>query len=137
MSSASHDDVVPGALTDGGPPLWQVALVSFYLLAIYCWLRLTRALPSSGMRSFMTAFLRRKDRKALAPEAIAHQSGHSYVIEINTQLSSDADGVSPYSLHENGQPLPFGHALHDDIRSKGAGRYSHWQKWLVFSTSDN
>ncbi len=29
------------------------------------------------------------------------------------------------------------HALHEDIRNLGGGRYSHWRDSLLFSTSDN
>jgi len=29
------------------------------------------------------------------------------------------------------------HSVHDDIRSKGGGLYSHWSDALYFSTSDN
>ena len=40
-------------------------------------------------------------------------------------------------LLENGAMLGPAHAIHDDIRSLGAGQYSHWGKSLYFSTSDN
>lgn len=48
----------------------------------------------------------------------------------------DAPSRSPFVLLEEGKPLWDAHALHDDIRTKGAGRYSHWQDPLYFSTSD-
>lgn len=38
---------------------------------------------------------------------------------------------------ENGCPLGPGHAVHDDIRTAGQGRFSHWQQALYWSTSDN
>jgi hypothetical protein len=38
---------------------------------------------------------------------------------------------------EDDRVLGPGQALHDDIRRHGAGRYSHWERTLYFSTSDN
>lgn len=49
---------------------------------------------------------------------------------------SDADDGSPLVLLEDGQPLGPAHAGHDDIRTLGAGRYSHWGDKLYFSSSD-
>lgn len=40
-------------------------------------------------------------------------------------------------LFEDGIPLGPSHSLHDDIREKGRGRYSHWKDALYFSVSDN
>ena len=40
-------------------------------------------------------------------------------------------------LFENGTQLGPAHATHSDIRSKGAGAYSHWGGTLYFSSSDN
>jgi hypothetical protein len=48
------------------------------------------------------------------------------------------DGVvSNLRLRENGQPLGAAHSAHADIRERGQGRYSHWQRWLYFSASDS
>ncbi len=44
---------------------------------------------------------------------------------------------SPAILCEDGVPIGVGHDLHDDIRKKGRGRFSHWTGSLYFSTSDN
>jgi FkbM family methyltransferase len=38
---------------------------------------------------------------------------------------------------EDGRVLGPGHALHEDIRLLGGGRFSHWESQLYFSTSDN
>lgn len=40
-------------------------------------------------------------------------------------------------LLENGAPIGEAHAVHDDIRQRGSGRFSHWEDTLYFSTSDN
>ena len=39
-------------------------------------------------------------------------------------------------LYENGVLLEPAHAIHAEIRGIGAGRYSHWNDFLYFSTSD-
>lgn len=40
-------------------------------------------------------------------------------------------------VFEDGIPLGPGNALQDHIRTRGAGRFSHWGNNLLFSTSDN
>jgi SAM-dependent methyltransferase len=45
--------------------------------------------------------------------------------------------VSPLTLFEDEKELGPGHALHDDIRNRGGGLYSHWLENIYFSTSDN
>jgi FkbM family methyltransferase len=50
---------------------------------------------------------------------------------------SPAAGDSPTLLLEDDRLLGPGHALHDDVRAHGHGRYSHWQSALYLSTSDN
>lgn len=44
---------------------------------------------------------------------------------------------SGYILCENGLPVGAGHSSHDFIRNVGKGSFSHWEKQLLFSTSDN
>ncbi len=43
---------------------------------------------------------------------------------------------SRLELFESGRSLSMAHSLHADIRSKGGGRYSHWNEDLIFSSSD-
>ena len=60
-----------------------------------------------------------------------------------SRLEAMADNLrEPYrselSLFEDGKLLGPSHTLHDKIRMKGMGVYSHWTKiGLLFSTSDN
>ncbi len=71
--------------------------------------------------------------------------GARYMIDLPGYLAGDIldDGSrSAVIMFEDGVPLPFGHALHADIRDKGGGRYSLWQSEdgtarLNFSTPDN
>jgi len=40
-------------------------------------------------------------------------------------------------MMENGQALTGAHSTHEDIRVHGSGRYSHWGRQLLFSSSDS
>jgi hypothetical protein len=44
---------------------------------------------------------------------------------------------SQNELLENGSRIGPAHAIHAEIRTAGGGRYSHWNGFLYFSTSDN
>jgi SAM-dependent methyltransferase len=43
---------------------------------------------------------------------------------------------SSLALFEDGSPLGPAHTVHDTIRREGAGAYSHWNRILLFSTTD-
>jgi hypothetical protein len=49
--------------------------------------------------------------------------------------ASDASAVT--IVLEDGRLLGPGHAPHDDVRRRGLGLYSHWDRQLYLSTSDN
>jgi hypothetical protein len=69
------------------------------------------------------------------------QNGYAWHIRLSQFAHFSDDLNYPYRssllLVENGQTLSQRHALYDDICLKGCGRYSHWQDYLIFSTSDN
>ncbi len=46
-------------------------------------------------------------------------------------------GRSPVFVFEDGRQLAFPYSAHRDIAQAGAGRFSHWDERLFFSTSDN
>lgn len=50
---------------------------------------------------------------------------------------SDVEGYSRLFVLEDGEPLRSGHAVHVDIHEQGGGRFSHWGRYVIFSTSDN
>jgi hypothetical protein len=56
-------------------------------------------------------------------------------------LRSLADGThgisSPLILFEDGEAIGPSHALHVDIRTRGRGRYSHWNESMHFAPSRN
>lgn len=67
-------------------------------------------------------------------------SGYRYRVrqDFGTQAdSSAAPTVSKLRIYENGVELGPAHSRHDDIATKGQGRFSHWGENLYFSASDN
>lgn len=62
----------------------------------------------------------------------AHLPAHSAVADDNGFNSR-----SRLMLYEDGVPLGLSHTVHEVIRNRGAGHFSHWQEWLVFSSRDN
>ncbi|MFN8390790.1 MAG: hypothetical protein U0136_10910 [Bdellovibrionota bacterium] len=64
-------------------------------------------------------------------------AGHVYTVKLPEYLCSDKDGKSSIVLYEDGRRLPHPHAMHSEIAEVGEGRYSHWESWLLFTTSDN
>jgi hypothetical protein len=71
-----------------------------------------------------------------------HRGGYGWSARLPPELEQDADNGqarkrSNWFLLEDGQQLPLPHTTHREIVALGAGRYSHWQNQLYFSTSDN
>lgn len=69
-----------------------------------------------------------------------NDGGHCWMVPAGAFGQGDnpaAPCSSHLRLYENGVPLGIAHAVHEDIRGVGRGRYSHWQGWVRFSTSDN
>jgi hypothetical protein len=81
----------------------------------------------------------------LEPSAITPELGLAYTtrllqpklpfpLDVPTDTSGDVG--SNLELRENGLLLGAAHSAHEDIRSQGGGRFSHWYDYLYFSTSD-
>ncbi len=79
------------------------------------------------------------DREKIRPD-----SGCCYIVDISTRplgwpfitFAGDIAGDSDRSrliFLENGAAIGSPHTLHDDIRTKGEGRYSHWNSSVFFS----
>ncbi len=69
-------------------------------------------------------------------------AGHCWMVELPLNLlplsdSSEFPVRSPWRLLEDGSLLGPPHAQHADISKFGGGRYSHWNSYFFFSTSDN
>lgn len=77
---------------------------------------------------------------SLDPKQILPETGKAFAYQ-TPQLATEADMVeqttrSPYFLMEDGKMLSPAHALHDEIRKNGNGRWSHWGQNIYFSSSD-
>jgi FkbM family methyltransferase len=68
------------------------------------------------------------------------ETGFCWVIPLNDFLSNTDDNEHPNRstllLYEDDHLLQPAHALHEDIRNLGGGRYSYWNGALYFSTTD-
>lgn len=117
--------------------LVSIFAVSLYLTVVASFLILTRRIPVSPQK------FSRKLLAALRPRfqgeilELAHERGNCYVALLPKKLISDSNGGSRLKLFEDGRELPYPHSSHDDIRELGAGRYSHWNDAVYFSSSDN
>jgi hypothetical protein len=109
-----------GGRSNGWAPVARaaaVALAAAALALVADEVRITRPLPSSSLR----------------PE-----QGRAFYVRVSGAGRSDAEGLqSTLEVLEDGRPLPFPHALHDDVRTEGRGRYSHWFNGVLLSTSDD
>jgi len=121
-------DVRPGNL-------YFLAAGAWYTLVSIAQLAAGRADPQvSAGRMIRGLFTRHIDGSL---DAVHHESGHCYTCRVPKGLLSDAEAVSRLVLLEDGAPLGPAHSSHNDIRTHGGGRYSHWTGWLYFSTPDN
>lgn len=74
-------------------------------------------------------------RLVLEPAALQPEIGLCWRAPLHVALPSDAEGVSALRLQEDRRELQP-HALHEDIRRLGGGRFSHWGDSLYLSTTD-
>jgi hypothetical protein len=103
-------------------------------------LRLPRAILEKPLRSVHLGPL---DPSRMKPEVKygfvidLHDWGVFAPSDLGFQISAGTRGVSRLVLLEDGKPLGPAHQMHDVIRNKGMGRFSHWGDGLHFSASDN
>lgn len=81
-----------------------------------------------------------RTKTLLLGKKITHEDGYCWMVPLPT-LKSIADASerpvhSKLLLFENDKLLVPPHSLHEDIRTLGGGRYSHWNENLYFSSSD-
>jgi O-methyltransferase len=71
---------------------------------------------------------------------INHSIGHCFTAPIPNEAPYGDDLILPnrsnLRVFEDGIELGPPHSLHDDITAHGGGRFSHWGRWLMFSSSD-
>lgn len=71
------------------------------------------------------------------PGPFQRDDRNGFTFMVPEEWGSDDGGVSSVRLLEDGQHLGPAGVTHDDVRSLGRGRYSHWGVKIYFSTSDN
>jgi hypothetical protein len=90
--------------------------------------------------------LDRRVRFDLAPGEVEPAVGQSFVVQLKGRPGwpwilpgdqTDRLARSDLRLYEDGRPLSPPQAQHADIREQGGGGFSHWQRYLLFSTPDH
>jgi hypothetical protein len=114
---------------------FAVVVVNLYLIVVGLCLMISGQIPADGIKKTLRYLVRRRYRGRIS--AFRADVGNCWIADLPQILPSDADSCSRIQLFENGVPLGPPHALHDDIRKLGEGRFSHWGSQIYFSTSDN
>ena len=112
-----------------------VVLVSFYLVGVGIFLVLTRRIVAPPFLRVFRALARGPYAGTL--NSFHPEQGHCFYAPLPSYLLSDLESSSSLELFEDDQPLGPAHAPHDQMRSLGGGRFSHWGTHLFFTTSDN
>lgn len=86
-------------------------------------------------RRWLAALVGRRDRLRLRPP-FRHDGGVCWWASLAALPLPAPDSGRRVLLFEDGRPLPFADALHDDIRQLGGGRYSVWDRGVYFSAAD-
>lgn len=93
-----------------------------------------------GVRNYWDDFMATQKIEPL-PGPFTRERGYAWVAPLkqsaDTADTNEQPKRSHLMLYEDGVLLGFRHALHVHIRDYGAGRYSHWNDTLIFSTTDN
>ena len=79
-------------------------------------------------------------RYLIPPKCIRAEIGHCYIANMDFGEEGDKEtgGKSGILLFEDGRPLCPARSVHQNIRERGQGRYSHWTRsTLYMSASDN
>ena len=103
---------------------------------------LALALPATALEVKLSApqevSAPREER--ILPGSMTAEIGFCFTAPLRMGAPGDSESgnKSGCILMEDGKPLGSNHTLHDDIRAKGKGGYSHWTATCIyFSTSDN
>lgn len=102
----------------------------------------TAALPAdSAINLNVTEALASSNGSSGTLSTKGFRSDGGYAYKISQSIANGDDSATPtksiLKLYENGVELGPAHAVHDDIRNLGKGRFSHWGTTLLFSASDN
>ena len=96
--------------------------------------------PAQAVKQSATEIVETRVER-IEPGSIRAEGGSCYTAVLHQGRPGDRAPAagSDCILMEDGKPLgPAAHAVHEDIRTKGRGAYSHWTADLLyFSASDN
>ena len=81
-------------------------------------------------------------RRSPPAQPFNHDRGHSWIWEAPdlapwADNTSPSHRTSPVFLFEGETQLPWPHAIHEDLKTIGQGRFSHWKESVYFSSLDN
>jgi hypothetical protein len=113
----------------------QSLLVSLYVFGLVGGLAWRREVARRALLIWTRAFLRARFSKKL--RGIAPDSGFCFRAPGPRRAISDQEGVSMLIVLEDETPLSAPHTPHNEIRRLGRGRYSHWGRYIYFSSTDN
>jgi hypothetical protein len=87
----------------------------------------------------MTSSSQMRPQTLLLSPPFQQDAGYAWLAPV--AVEGDSVSISKYSsdliLYEDGIPLGPARSAHTQIREQGAGRFSHWQDRIYFSTRDN
>jgi FkbM family methyltransferase len=94
----------------------------------------------SGLIRYLDVDSQKSLKRTVLEGPCMHESGLCWTAQLKDLVSMADHDDAPYRsvllLYENDKLLLPAHTPHDDIRTLGGGRYSHWAETLYFSTSD-
>ncbi len=100
--------------------------------------------PNKNGRSYSYAVDRtgqhmpREDGRTLLNGPFYLQDGRCWgVVVADDGDDAETETLSVLRLYEDSRPLGPSHAVHTEIEQIGSGRYSHWKRYLYFSSSDS
>lgn len=78
---------------------------------------------------------------SISMESVQYDQGYAYACDLSSDVPVGDVEVAPFRsqarLFEDGREIGPKNTPHDQIRTEGAGRFSHWNNQLHFSASDN
>lgn len=74
--------------------------------------------------------------KIVSLSEFSHRGGFCFTTPIGATGDSLKGAASPTRLFEDGIEIGPAHTAHTEIEESGGGRFSHWDKYVYFSSSD-
>ena len=90
-----------------------------------------------SLLSTLAQFFGLTKRLSVTTYSIVRHQGFCFSVALPNRFTRKRNEGTGLSVYENGRRLDHPHSMHEDIRTLGQGRFSHWDDRLYFSTSDN